>query len=107
MSCKTCPFLNTNYSITLNKSFQLPILSNADCQNVCCIYIIHCKFCNEYYIGQTGRTVHDRIREHIYCIKNKKIYSEVAVHFNLNNHNYVNHFEFFIFKSNILLKNNT
>ena len=104
LSCTICPFLNTSFSIFLNKSFQLPIMCNANCQDKSCIYIIHCKFCNIYYIGQTGRTAHERIREHIYCIKNKKILSEVAVHFNQDHHELNKHFEFFIFKSNILSK---
>ena len=43
------------------------------CKTTGVIYIISCNKCNKQYIGQTGRTLHDRIREHMYSIvKNEK-----------------------------------
>lgn len=82
------------------------MLSNASCKNTAGIYIIHCKLCNHYYIGETGRSIHDRIREHIYYIKSNFITKEVAIHFNQTNHNYIRDFEFYIFKDNIITKEN-
>ena len=65
-----------------------------------------------FYIGESGRTVMNRITEHLRNIKffTKKIYrslsnldkiSEVAVHFNLNEHNLTRDFKFFIFENNV------
>ena len=93
--------MRISYTIKLNKSFYIPIMTNASCNDKCCVYIIHCKLCLTYYIGQTGRTAHERLREHLYCIKLNKTHSEVAVHFNAPNHKIKEHFEFYIFKSNI------
>ena len=36
------------------------------------IYLTTCEKCKKQYIGQTGRTFHDRIREHMYDIKKGK-----------------------------------
>jgi hypothetical protein len=56
-------------------------------------------------VGQTGRTIHERIREHIYAIKNKLFKdSEVAIHFNSHMHNYKFHFEYFIFKKDVIFR---
>ena len=82
----------------------MPILSNSNCQNTAGIYIIHCKLCNFFYIGETGRSFQDRIRDHLYYIKRNFLDKEVAVHFNQINHNYLNDFEFFIFKDKIYNK---
>ena len=40
-----------------------------------------------YYVGETGRRLGDRFREHLSDIKNKRVAkSDVAKHFNLNSH---------------------
>jgi hypothetical protein len=81
-------------------------MSNASCLSSHCIYIIHCSLCDSFYVGQTSRTIHERIREHIYAIKNNFIHrSDVASHFNTLHHNFYKHFEFFIFKKDIFCSN--
>ena len=55
-------------------------------------------------MGQTGRTIHERIREHLYAITYKTFkLSDISFHFNSINHDVDKHFEFFIFKTYILL----
>ena len=65
-----------------------------------------------YYIGESKRTVTDRISEHIRNIKrfkrnifdsliNMSSQSEIALHFNETGHNYINDFKFIIFHSNV------
>ena len=57
-----------------------------------------------YYIGKTGRTIKDRLSEHLRDIKNFKPYynyKNVSIHFNLIGHNYMNHLSFFIIINNI------
>ena len=100
-NCSICLFLNTSYTIRISQAFFLPIMSNSDCNSIGCIYIIHCKLCNLFYVGQTGRSCHERIREHLNDIRNNDKDSEVAQHFNSKYHDYTVHFEFFIFKSDI------
>ena len=52
------------------------------------IYCITCTLCNKLYIGETGRRLGDRFREHLRDVeKNDKDASKpVARHFNLPNH---------------------
>ena len=101
LKIKKAYYLNKKSAINITKTFIIPIMDNSDCDSVQCIYIIHCKLCNQFYVGQTGRSCHERIREHIYCIKNNKIYSEVATHFNSQSHFYKKHLEYFIFKTEV------
>ena len=68
------------------------------------IYIIKCKLCpNTYYIGET-KCIKNRISQHINDIKNfimYKKYTCVSLHFNLKNHNYKEHFSFFVFERSL------
>ena len=51
------------------------------------IYITTCARCKKQYIGQTGRTLHDRIREHMYNIKKG---TEVSgLHYNSRGHTHL------------------
>ena len=103
-NCNICLFSDSNYFIKLKNSFFLPLCVNSNCTTKGFIYIIKCHICpNVYYIGESGRTVKERIAEHINSIKNFKPYysfKNVAYHFNLQGHNYLHHFTFFIFIKN-------
>ena len=62
--CITCKFLyNDNFLLT--NTFTLPITSNSNCLSTNVIYVILCKKCKLYYIGQTSRNFCDRSKEHI------------------------------------------
>ena len=52
------------------------------------IYCITCTLCKKLYIGQTGRRLGDRFREHLRNIEkdNKNASKQVARHLNLPNH---------------------
>ena len=58
------------------------------CTSANVIYCITCTLCNKLYIGETGRRLGDRFREHLRDVeKNDKDASKpVARHFNLPNH---------------------
>ena len=61
----------------------LPVLRSA---NV--IYCITCTLCKKLYIGETGRRLGDRFREHLRDVEkdDKNTSKPVARHFNLPNH---------------------
>ena len=42
--------------------------------------------CKEQYIGQTGRSVKDRIKEHLRYVSNKVLTEPTGRHFNLPGH---------------------
>ena len=102
--CKTCMFAGYKNMIYLKENFILPILANGSCNSKDLIYIIFCSYCNFFYIGQT-MDIKDRINKHIYDIKKFEPYSDkntsVSIHFNLKHHNYINHFNFFVYRIDI------
>ena len=115
VSCDICKFslMHSLSYIKINERIRLPLLSNSNCTSIGCIYIIKCKLCNAFYIGETARSVKTRIKEHLSNIKklNKDIRrsisfvnsnSEVAHHFNLKNHFTHLHFSFTVFMSEII-----
>ena len=110
-NCKICKF-SLQFHFLKNNKFILPIQTNSNCKSIGIIYIILCIKCNKYYIGESKRTVTDRISEHIRNIKrfkrnifdsliNMSSQSEIALHFNETGHNYINDFKFIIFHSNV------
>ena len=36
----------------------------------CCTGIVPCKYCTQTYVGQSGRTIVDRVKEHQQAVKN-------------------------------------
>ena len=116
-NCLTCNYINQSYKLDVISKYKIekiiiPCLGDANCMSAGVVYIIFCNKCNVYYIGETGRTVSARLSEHIKNIKNFKKdinlslsnynkVSEVAIHFNKDNHSLIN-FNFFIFKINLL-----
>jgi len=103
-NCNTCIFAGYKNMIYLKENFILPILADGSCNSKNLIYIIFCKYCNFFYIGQT-MDIKDRIYKHIYDIRKFEPFSNkctsVSIHFNLKHHNYINHFNFFVFRSDI------
>jgi len=105
-NCETCRFINTDYVINF-KHFSLPMLCNSNCLSSRCVYILNCKLCNAFYVGQTRGPISVRIKQHVKTIKlftpfsPKNSDSCVAIHFNLHKHS-LDHFSFYIIKSDIL-----
>ena len=83
--CNTCPFVvqtdqlsSPNGSINLSGSFN--------CIVQCVIYAILCTKCSSIYIGETGRCLGDRIREHLHYVRVNTDSNDIAVHFNSDGH---------------------
>ena len=79
--CVTCNhILNTDNisgptgSFRINKTFT--------CTSKGVVYAITCLKCGELYIGETGRMLKTRFREHLSYIRTKKADNELSLHFN-------------------------
>ena len=85
--CKTCLFIVHTSKISGPKR-SVKITDRFTCTSANVIYCITCTLCNTLYIGETGRRLGDRFREHLRDVeKNDKDASKpVARHFNLPNH---------------------
>ena len=85
--CNTCHFIHNADKITGPKR-SIKITDRFTCTSENVIYCITCTLCKKIYIGETGRRLGDRFREHLRDVeRNDKEASEpVARHFNLPNH---------------------
>ena len=81
--CGTCPFICTNTNITGPKS-QMNITKQFNCLTYI-LYVIHCTKCAQIYIGEIGRTLDTRFKEHLADIKHRRG-KPVANHFNQTDH---------------------
>ena len=87
--CNTCPFINSKTHIRgPNGSYQ--VNDHFDCTTSNIIYCITCTLCNKLYIGESGRKLGDRFREHLLDVRNKgsDLSKPVAGHFNLPGHSH-------------------
>ena len=108
LTCVTCKFINTNSYIMLKNGFIIPIMNNSCCETRHAVYIIRCVLCEVFYIGETGRRVSTRFKEHINAIHKfvpfKNYTTEIGYHFNLKSHDYRKHLQLYVFKNNLKSK---
>ena len=85
--CKTCPFVQNTDKISGPKR-SVKISDRFTCTSANVIYCITCTLCKKRYIGETGRRLGDRFREHLRDVEKdgKDASKPVARHFNLPNH---------------------
>ena len=86
--------------MNLNEFF-LPIADSSDCNIEEAVYILKCKKCNIFYIGETNK-FKCRFSAHLFKIRGFKPYIDctpVSIHFNLKEHNFLTDLEFYIFKT--------
>ena len=62
--CKTCPFIRNVDKLSEPKR-SMNITDHFTCTSASVIYCITCTLCKKLYIGQTGRRLGDRFREHL------------------------------------------
>ena len=62
--CKTCLFIVNTSKISGPKR-SVKITDRFTCTSANVIYCITCTLCNKLYIGETGRRLGDRFREHL------------------------------------------
>ena len=93
------PFnLNFTYIQKLLKTFKINVIfknsgtlkslliNNSPKQNYGCIYTIPCNGCDMRYLGQTGKILDCRIKQHKYAVRTGQISNALFIHMNNNNH---------------------
>ena len=101
-NCSVCKVTNTSSFILLNDNYFLPIFDNCNCKSKDVVYIISCKLCKSYYIGET-QDFYKRVQNHLTSIRKYKPFETnkcVAIHFNTRPHDYKLHLNFFILHIN-------
>ena len=89
--CKTCPFISNTVNIS-GPNRSVKVTDHFTCISSNVIYCITCTLCKKIYIGETGRRLADRFREHLRDAEqnNTDASKPVARHFNLPNHSHHN-----------------
>ena len=84
--CKTYPFVCNVEKLSVPKR-SIKITDHFTCTSANDIYCITCTFCKKLYIGETGRRLGDRFREHLCDVEkdDNNASKPVARHFNLPN----------------------
>ena len=90
-TCKTCPFISNTVKIS-GPNRSVKVTDHFTCISANVIYCITCTLCKKIYIGETGRRLADRFREHLRDAEknNTDVSKPVARHFNLPNHSHHN-----------------
>ena len=87
---KGLPYLlkefNVNVAFRNNNTVRTTLIKNSPDTNIGCIYRIPCKTCDKSYIGQTGKELDTRIKQHKYSIKNGQENNALFVHVRDLNH---------------------
>ena len=89
--CKTCPFISNTVKIS-GPNRSVKVTDHFTCISTNVIYCITCTLCKKISIGETGRRLADRFREHLRDAEqnNTDASKPVARHFNLPNHSHQN-----------------
>ena len=89
--CKTCPFISNTVKIS-GPNRSVKVTDHFTCISTNVIYCTACTLCKKIYIGETGRRLADRFREHLRDVEknNTDASKPVARHFNLPNHSHHN-----------------
>ena len=74
---KSCKIYSTSETINVKNKIY------CDSRNI--LYLITCQKCHKQYIGETGRTLRDRLNDHKSAIKNRSK-TPISIHFNDQNH---------------------
>ena len=59
--------------------FSLIFTSGASQRYQCVIYAILCTKCSSIYIGETGRRLGDRIREHLHSVRVNTVSNDIVI----------------------------
>ena len=84
--CKACSYITEcrSFSSTYNKR-KFKLHDRFTCTSCNIIYLVTCSRCNKQYVGETGRSLRDRVTDHVSCIKLQK-QTPIGLHFNHAGH---------------------
>lgn len=88
--CKLCLNHSTDTAsfTSTTKKTVFKIQENMTCSSKSIVYLITCRKCYIQYVGETSKTLRERMTQHRSCIKNKKI-TPIAIHFNSPQHSFL------------------
>ena len=88
--CSACPYIQEGKFIKVNEKTQWKINKRMTCETTNIIYMIECSKCNERYIGETKRSLKERLADHRGYVSNQKLDYITGHHFNTPGHDLSN-----------------
>ena len=84
--CKACAYIIecTSFTSTYNNR-RFKLHNRFSCASTNIVYLVTCNKCNMQYVGETGRSLRDRVTDHVSCIRLKKP-TPIGLHFNQAGH---------------------
>ncbi len=71
--CATCRHVSTSKTVTSQQTKKkYNITGEYTCQTTSAIYVLTCNTCQVQYVGESGNTVNERFRSHIYDIRHQR-----------------------------------
>jgi len=85
--CKACHYITEGTTFTSHNTHKkYKLKQNITCKSKNLIYLVTCRKCRKQYVGQTSRTLTDRVNNHLSCIRTHKN-NPISLHFNSPDHN--------------------
>ena len=83
--CKICPFVDPSKTFkSTHTNTKYNMTGSFSCNTIGVIYLLTCTHCSKQYVGETGRKLKERIKEHITDRDNNE--KTVGSHYNLPGH---------------------
>ena len=79
--------LNIHVVFRYENTVKSSLIKNSPHNSSGCVYAIPCKHCDDIYVGQTGKALDDRIKQHKYSVRTGQQSSGVFKHVESKNHN--------------------
>ena len=87
-NCRYCPLINTTDPvINLVTGRSHDVIHNVTCNSNNLVYVIACKKCGILYVGETYRSLRERLQGHFGDVQRNTDGKVVAEHYNLPDHN--------------------
>ena len=84
--CTACPYIQEGKFVKINGETQWKINKRVNCETRNVIYMIECSECRIRYIGETKRTLKERISDHRGYVTKEKLEQATGQHFNTPGH---------------------
>ena len=87
--CNLCPYIDKSKTFKSNHTKEIFEMTEAyNCSTKGIIYLTSCTHCGKQYVGQTGRKLKDRMKEHLNNMYHKK--EVTGLHYALPGHSHWN-----------------
>ena len=85
--CTACPYVKEGKTIKINSKKNWNINKNVNCETRNIVYIIECQKCKINYVGESKRSLKERLADHRSYVNREMINTATGAHFLKPGHN--------------------